>query len=117
MQKWGKWGKENKKVSLVNPFSRGAKRPHMYCYMDQKNFFKIHQSLTFMMNGGFLSSHSHASQRDKLTFTLDSDGCQAEAANKVVYLEHVQILIDLGASKRGELQVRVVTFSNALSVC
>ena len=36
--------------------------------------------------------------------TVDSTGCMDQPANKVVYLEHVHVVLDLGASKRGELQ-------------
>ena len=36
---------------------------------------------------------------------MDSTGCVDQPGNKVVYLEHVHVVIDLGASKRGELQV------------
>ncbi len=47
----------------------------------------------------------HLNQRDRLTLTVDSTGCQNQPSNKVVYLEHVHAVLDMGASKRGEIEV------------
>ena len=50
-------------------------------------------------------NYSHIEQRDKITLSVDSTGCMDQPGNKVVYLEHVHVVVDIGASKRGELQV------------
>ena len=36
---------------------------------------------------------------------LESDGCQREPGRRVVYLEHVQAVVTLSASRRGEVEV------------
>ena len=57
---------------------------------------------------------SHAGQRDKIVLTVDSTGCMDQPSNKVVYLEHVHVVLDLGASKRGELEVRAAFYFRCL---
>ena len=39
-----------------------------------------------------------------IEMSLESDGCSSYA-NRVVYLEHVQAVVTLSASRRGELEV------------
>lgn len=41
----------------------------------------------------------------KLEVSLDSDGCRSSPYSRVVYLEHVQAVVTLAASRRGEVEV------------
>jgi len=41
----------------------------------------------------------------QLEVSLDSDGCRSSPYSRVVYLEHVQAVVTLAASRRGEIEV------------
>ena len=41
----------------------------------------------------------------QLEVSLDSDGCRSSPYSRVVYLEHVQAVVTLAASRRGEVEV------------
>ena len=41
--------------------------------------------------------------------TMESDGCRSQPYNRVVYLEHVQAIVTLSSSRRGEIQMFLIS--------
>ena len=44
-------------------------------------------------------------EHERISVSLRSDGCQSSPRNRTIYLEHVQAIVTLSSSKRGELEV------------
>ena len=70
----------------------------------------------------FLHIYRAIQVNGRISLSLESDGC-ASTSNYVRYLEHVQSLITLSSSRRGEVQIYLVspqgrkTYSNLLFYC
>jgi len=47
----------------------------------------------------------HVDIRTRTRVTLDSNGCEYNLRQKVLYLEHVQALVTMTASRRGEVEI------------
>lgn len=46
---------------------------------------------------------------NRLQLQLYTDGCASSAHEKVVFLEHVQAIINLSAPKRGDIQIYLIS--------
>ena len=45
-------------------------------------------------------------EHEKIQVSLSSNGCNSSPRNRVIFLEHVQAIVTLSSTRRGELQVR-----------